>query len=237
MPRIRRVAALWLACLIALALPVVAAGQDPPVRGQIPVAAPQPVPAQGDVAVSRVDNGYVVGGGVKLATVGGQQALYVGPEAGAVFDGTLLVGGGLYMRLDRAYETSYHSWSGDGQVLEPGDIYGGLMLGWRAVRTNAVSIAARGLVGAGLVKVGWSGSQGVVNPLTPRTGPNTLEDGSYLFDQGYLVFEPQVEVSVSLGPRVALGGGVGYRMVGRAGGFEDQLEGMTVSFSVQWRPR
>jgi len=237
MPRIRRVAALWPACLIALALPVVAAGQDSPDRGQVPVAAPQPLPAQGDVAVSRVDNGYVVGGGVKLATVGGQQALYVGPDAGAVFDGRLLVGGGLYMRLDRAYETSYQSWSGEQQLLEPGDVYGGLLLGWRAVRANPVSIAVRGLVGAGLVKVGWNGSQGVVNPLMPRTAPNTLEDGSYLFDQGYLVFEPQVDVSVSLGPKLALGGGVGYRLIGRAGGFEDQLKGMTVSFSVQWRPR
>ena len=237
MPRSRRVEVLLGACLIALALPVVAAGQDQPVGGQVPVAAPQPLPARGDVAVSRVDNGYVVGGSVKFATVGGQQALYLGPEAGAVFDGKLLVGGGLYLRLDRAYETSYQSWGNGQQTLEPGDIYGGLTLGWRAVRTNAVSVAARGLVGAGLVKVGWNGSQGVVNPLMPRTGPNTLEDGSYMFDQGYLVFEPQVDVSVLLGPTFALGGGVGYRMIGRAAGFEDQLKGMTVSFSVQWRPR
>jgi hypothetical protein len=218
-------------------LPVVAAGQEPPVRGQVPVAAPQPLPAQGDVSVSHVEHGYVVGGGVKFATVGGEQALYVGPEAGAVFDGRLLVGGGLWLRLDRAYETSYSYWSGDTRTLEPGDVYGGLMLGWRAVRTNAVSITARGLVGAGLVKVGWNGSQGVLNPIMPRTGPNTLEDGSYLFDQGYFVFEPQVDVSVLLGPHLALGGGVGYRMIGWAAGFEDQLKGMTVSFSVQWRPR
>lgn len=237
MPRSKRAIVPAAIFLIALVLPVIAAGQDLPVRGEVPLAAPQPRPAQGDVAVSLVDDGYFAGGGVKFATVAGQQALYLGPEGGAVFDGRLLVGGGFYMRLDRAYETSYDNASGEHQALEPGDIYGGLMLGWRVVRTTAVSIAARGLVGAGLVKVGWNGSRGVVNPLMPRTGPNTLEDGSYMFDQGYLVFEPQVDVSVALGRRLRLGGGVGYRMIGRAGGFEDQLEGMTVSCAVQWRPR
>ena len=51
--------------------------------------------------------------------------------------------------------------------------------------------------------------------------------GYYGFDQTYFVFEPQVNVTVRVAPALALVGGVGYRVIGWANGWEDRIQGFT----------
>jgi hypothetical protein len=58
--------------------------------------------------------------------------------------------------------------------------------------------------------------------------------GYYAYDQSYFVFEPQVNVSLRLVPGVAVVGGVGYRVIGWANGWEDQIQGMTGTFAIRF---
>jgi hypothetical protein len=241
MPHARRVAVFLGACLVALALPAIAAGQQPPVPGRNPVGPGQLPPEQGSPIVSRVETGSVVGGDLKFATVGGQQALFLGGSGGYLFDGRFLVGGALYARVDRAYrvegsgchDASVVSVCANGSEIKSGDVYGGLLLGWRALRTRAVTVGVGGLFGLGAVTMGWDGAQSVVNPNVPGPGSHSSADVYELYDQGYFIFEPQVDVAVSLGPRVVLAGGLGYRMIGYTSGLNDQLKGLAVSLSVR----
>jgi len=227
-------------CLMALVLPAVAAAQGPP----DPRVAP---PAPGVVAVQQVENGPAVRFDMKFVNVGGQDALFTGVAGGHVFDGKLFVGGAAYMRLDRSYPGTEMTceWGlivvvpivqcSEQVVNESGDVYGGLQVQWRALRTDRVSFGVGGLVGAGLVKIGWDGSRSVVNPVVPSTGSDASADGPHLYDQGYLVFEPQVDVAVALGGPVVLAGSAGYRLIGSANGLDDHLKGMTASISVRFR--
>jgi hypothetical protein len=236
----RRVALQLGGCLISLLLPVVAAAQDPP---DPRVTLPTP----GVVAVRQVENGPAVGFDMKFVDVGGQGALFTGVASGYVFDGKLVVGAGAYMRIDRTYPRTDVAcgWStiiiipvmtcSEQVVIESGDFYGGLQVRWRALRTNRVSFGVGGLAGAGLVKIGWDGSRSVVNPVVPSTGSDSSADGSYLYEQMYLVFEPQVDVAVALGGPVVLAGSAGYRLIGSANGLDDHLRGMTASISVRFR--
>lgn len=234
----RRVALQLGRCLIALSLPVAAAAQDPPAAGQAP-------PTPGAVVVQRVENGPAVGFDMKYVNVGGDAALFLGGSGGYVFDGKLLVGGAGYLRLDRSYpgKQTTCQWGliivvpvmqcSEQVVNESGDFYGGLLVGWRALRTDRVSLSVGGLVGGGLVKIGWDGAERVVNPIVPSTGSHSPRGEQYLYDQGYLVFEPQVGVAVALGGPVLLAGSAGYRLIGSANGLDDQLKGMTASVSFR----
>ena len=153
MPRAPRPATLVAACLVAALLPAVAAAQDDG-------AAVQPPPAQGAALVQRVQQGAVADFNVKFVSVGGQQALFVGGSGGFVFDGRLLVGSGVYMRLDRSYGEKYEGCVSSVVLLaipsrtcyeaeprESSDLYAGVQVGWHAVRRGRVSVAARALVG------------------------------------------------------------------------------------------
>jgi hypothetical protein len=184
---------------------------------------------------------------MKVVSVGGDDASFAGASGGHVFDGKLLVGGALYMRLDRSYPGTQTTcdWAlivvvpvvqcSEQVVNESGDFYGGLVVGWRALRGDRLSLSVGGLVGGGLVKIGWDGSERVVNPIVPSTGSHSPAGEQYLYDQGYLVFEPQIDVAVALAGPVALAGSVGYRVIGSANGLEDHLKGMTASISVRFR--
>jgi len=94
--------------------------------------------------------------------------------------------------------------------------------------------AARGLVGGGVATVGLN-DYAHVNQPAPRSGsaypPPVVY---YTYDQAYFVFEPQVNVSLGLVPGVAMVGGVGYRVIGWANGWEDQIQGMTGTFAIRF---
>lgn len=228
MPRAHRAATLLSTFLLVLARPAIAAGQGPD-------GSSRSYRAQEGLVVSAVESGPVLGGDVKFVTVGDQAALFVGGSSGYVFDGTFLLAGAIYARVDRSYKSGQCDGSGCIERTEPGDVYAGALLGWRAVHTTRATVGVHGLLGLGYVTLGWDGSRSVVSPQVPPLGSPSSADAYYLYGQSYAVFEPQVDVSVRVGPKVTLAGGVGYRMVGYANGLGRQLEGMTVSFSVRVR--
>lgn len=185
---------------------------------------PAPPPAgKSPVIVERVENGPVFGAEVKYTQVDNRDAVLLGGYGGALFDNILLIGGAGYWQIN----SDYHLGTG----------YGGLIVEWYALRTSAVSLSARGLVGGGVSTVSWGGY-----PVPPggcgygRHGspPVPCGGGYGEYDQAYFIFEPQMNVTVRLAPGVSLAGGVGYRVVGAANGFEDQIGGLTGTFAIRF---
>jgi len=52
--------------------------------------------------------------------------------------------------------------------------------------------------------------------------------------QGFFIAEPQLNVTVRIAHGVVFVGGVGYRVIGAANGFEDQLQGITGSVAIRF---
>ena len=204
----------------------------------------QPPASQGTVVVERVENGPAFGVEFKYAQVNNEDALMLGGYAGAIFDNKLLIGAAGYWQVD-SYDDGYayygdnyygyddccgydshYGWNG----------YGGLLLEWYALRTRTIAFSARGLVGGGIATVGWDGYAEYPQPLGRHGGAYPPHGGYYYgaYDQGYFIFEPQANVTVRVAPGMAIVGGVGYRVIGWANGFEDQLQGVTATFAIRF---
>ena len=215
------------ACIIALS-PLAAAAQDARQQSQA-------APSKGTVVVEQVENGPVFGAEFKYAQINHQDAFLVGAFAGVVFDDKLLVGGAGYWRFDTYLHDHYYD-SYDYYGHHYADGYGGLLLEWYALRTPAVAVSARGLIGGGVstITTGWAGDPYMDVPAG-RHGPAYPPVGYYYqYEQAYFVFEPQANVTVRLAPGLAMVGGVGYRVIAGANGFENQLQGVTATFAVRF---
>ena len=221
----RRVFAVIAAVLLIAAAPRVAvAADDPQGPGQ-------PPPGRGTVVVEQVENGPLFGVEFKFADLNGRDAYLLGGYAGAIFDGKLFVGGAGYWQVnsDGNDYYGYHNLNG----------YGGLVLEWYAWRSPVVSLSARGLIGGGVANIGWDDYFVPDYPKgpQPRHGGGYPPQGGYYystFDQGYFVFEPQVNLSVRIVPGLAVVGGAGYRVIGWANGWEDQLQGFTATVAIRF---
>jgi hypothetical protein len=216
------------AAVIALSPLGAIAGQDP----QRPA---HPPAGQGTVVVERVENGPAVGLEFKYTEMNRQEVFLLGGYAGVVFDGKLLIGGAGYWQVDSYYH-GYDGYNDYNDYNHYNDYYGvngygGLLLEWYALRSPVVSVSARGLVGGGVATVGYA----YVNQPAPRHGPAYPPVGGYYaYDQTYFIFEPQVNVTLRIAPGVAMVGGVGYRVIGWANGWEDQIQGLTGSFAIRF---
>jgi hypothetical protein len=209
------------ACFIVLSPLGANAGQD----NQKPA---QPTAGKTPVVVEQVENGPAFGAEVKFTQVNDRDAVLLGGYAGALFDNTLLIGGAGYWQVNGDYH------------LKMG--YGGLVVEWYALRTPVIALSARGLVGGGVSTISmpwrgypvWPASFGRQGPPTETRPPMGSTGGYYLFDQGFFIAEPQLNVTVRIAHSVALIGGVGYRVIGAANGFEDQLQGLTGSAAIRF---
>ena len=241
-------AALAAASLLMAAAPAAAmAGDDPQAPGQ-------PPPGRGTVVVEQVHNGPLFGAEFKFTEIDGRDAYMFGGYAGVIFDGKFFVGGAGYWQIDdgcHGYGDPYYGYSGCGYDDYYGDYhdyydyhppvngYGGLVLEWYALRSPVVSLSARGLIGGGVAAVGWRDDV-YIQEQAPRHGSTYPPPGGYYdytFDQGYFVFEPQLNVSVRIVPSLAVVGGVGYRVIGWANGWEDQLQGLTGTIAIRFGGR
>jgi hypothetical protein len=216
-------------CFIAI-LPLAA------IAGQGPQRPAQPPAGQGTVVVEQVENGPVFGLEFKYTEMNNQDAFLLGGYAGVIFDGKLLIGGAGYWQVDsyyHGYDDYYYGYD-DYYGYHGVNGYGGLMLEWYALRSPVVSVSARGLVGGGVATVGWN-DYAYVNQPSPRHGSAYPPAGGYYaYDQTYFVFEPQVNVTLRIAPGVAMVGGVGYRVIGWANGWEDQIQGLTGTFAIRF---
>jgi hypothetical protein len=216
------------ACLVATSPVGAMAGQD----SQKPA---QPAVGKTTVVVEQVENGSTFGAEVKYTQVNDRDAVLLGGYAGAVFDNTLLIGGAGYWQVNSDY---YHG--GGGYHVGMG--YGGALLEWYALRSPAIAISVRGLIGGGVstVSVPWNGytephaSFGHHGPPTEPRPPTGSTVGYYVYDQGFFIAEPQLNVTVRIAHGVALVGGVSYRVIGAANGFEDQIGGLTGTATIRF---
>jgi hypothetical protein len=206
----------------------------------------QPPASQGHLVVEQVYNGPLFGAEFKFTEINGEDAYLFGGYAGALFDNILFVGGAGYWQANsycNGYGDHYDGYDGcdyydDYSGYHGVNGYGGLMLEWYALRSRVVSVSARGLIGGGVANVGWEDYAVPDYPQRPQPkhGGGYPPQGGYYytFDQGYFVFEPQVNVTLRFAPGLAVVGGAGYRVIGWANGWEDRLEGFTATAALRF---
>ena len=172
------------ACLVALSPLTAIAGDDP----QRPV---QPPAGGSAVVVEQVENGPAFGVEFKYTEINREDAFLLGGYAGAIFDNRLFIGGAGYWQVDTSYYGhddyyyGYDDYYGHDGYYDDGyyddghygglNGYGGLLLEWYALRSPAVALSMRGLIGGGIARVGWSDYVGIPNrpPATGRVAGTT----------------------------------------------------------------
>lgn len=237
-------AALAAACLIAASsLPAMAqaASGPPPSLSQAP----------GALVVQKVENGPAFGVEFKFTEINDRDAYLLGGYLGYTFDNKLFIGGAGYWQVDDYdgyydyYDDDYWGdcYNGcggyddyDGYHDATG--YGGVMIEWFPLRTPGFGLSVRGLVGGGITSLAWDDYAYILEPgPSPKHGagyPPPSYGYYYYADQGYFIFEPQVNVTVRVAPGLSHVGGAGYRVIGWANGWEDQIGGFTGSFAVRF---
>jgi len=222
-------AMLGAAAVIALSPLVAIAGPGP----QQPA---QPPAGQGTVVVEQVRNGPVFGAEFKYTAMNRHDAYLLGGYAGVIFDGKLLIGGAGYWQVDSGHYdgNGYDDYYYGHNDYYGANGYGGLLLEWYALRSPVVSVSARGLIGGGVATVGVNDYLYMNQPAGRHGAMYPPVGRYYAYGQAYFVFEPQVNVSLRLVPGVAMVGGVGYRVIGWANGWEDQIQGVTGTFAIRF---
>jgi hypothetical protein len=219
------------ACFIAMS-PLAASAR------QGPRNAAQPGPGQGTVVVEQVENGPAFGAEFKYTQMNRRDVFLLGGYGGVIFDNTLLVGGAGYWQVDSGHYDSYgcdeYYYGDNGDCYYGANGYGGLILEWYALRSPVVSLSARGLVGGGVATVGWNDYAYAGQPAGRHGSMQPPVGGYYEYDQTYFIFEPQVNLSLRIARGVAMVGGVGYRVIGWADGWEHQFEGLTGTFAIRF---
>ena len=227
-------------CAMAAAPGSAAAGEGPQAPGQ-------PPPATGRLVVERVENGPAFGVEFKFTEIDDREAYLLGGYLGVLFDGKLFVGGAGYWQVDDYWNDccygyddyydyhDYHDDYYDGYGYHNATGYGGLLVEAYPLRTSVVALSVRGLIGGGVTKVGWDDYAYIQEP-TPYHGAVYPPPGGYYYgyDQGYFIFEPQVNVSIRMAPGLSLVGGVGYRVIGWADGWEDRIGGLTGTVAIRF---
>ncbi len=188
---------------------------------------------QGGLVVEPIKSGLVVAPDVRVTRVNGFTRTLVGAYGGWQVDDRLLLGGGGYWLPDRA---------GDVDMA-----YGGGVVGCTMPLGRAARFGARALFGGGEATVTGSVAVPFPHPFDFDMGqltalgldgrfnnlPGDHMTGHARVHEGFAIAEPQADVIVHLNRLVALEGGVGYRLIGAANGFEKQLRGPVGSVSLR----
>lgn len=216
------------ACLLVAGAATAAASPQAPTSSVQDRAAQ--APQAGSLVVEPINNGFVIIPEVKFTKISEKNKLLVGAYGGWLLNETFLLGAGGYWLADRK--------SSDGSRMG----YGGFVAGWTAPLGSAVRVGARGLFGMGQARLtadvtycnsdcfGWDHMHGGP-PSSGFTGVRRV-----IFDQHFIVFEPQATAVIRLGSKVALDMGGGYRVIGAADGLEKQLRGPFGSVGVRFGP-
>lgn len=228
------------ATLIAADAPAANADATPatPIADATAASADAAQPAQGPMVIERVHDGFAIAPDFRFGKLNGSAARLAGAYGGWMIDNTLLIGAGGY---------GLTNGSSNFQMA-----YGGVVVGWLQHTDGPVGFGARTLVGFGRATI-----------ATPFSGCSVERDGQVLFvgacpastaqpanlpvniqvvpanglqaiyRQNFFVTEPQADLYLNLGRRIRLDLGIGYRLIGDAGGVDSQLRGTTGSVSLQ----
>ena len=189
-------------CLVLVVPAAVASAQDAS-GGQ---SAP-PAIQSGPLVIQPVSSGFVITPEIRFSTVNHSNATFVGANGGWLYDDTLYVGGAWY-------------WMTNGKNHQ-GMTYGGMVTGVNLPVNGAVRVGLRGLFGWGEAGL----NENVTYYAEPHHTSSTPVTGTYHYDVGFWVFEPQATAVVRVTKKVSFEFGGGYRFTGRGGGWEHELQG------------
>jgi len=203
------------ACVaIALALAVPAAAGGPPQSGQ------------GPLVLQPIENPVIFAPDVKITDIVHSTGVFVGGYAGVNLDQTFLIGAAGYWLVE-PYNTIHMG-------------YGGLLVGWRLVKSGPISLAVRDLIGGGTATTYTYLSSPVPGPYIapgPRHGYSPYYPyGPYGYWTGFFLTEPELRAQIALGSAVSVDAGVGYRVTsgGYVYGSSNQLNGVAGSIAVRF---
>ena len=201
------------------------------------------------LSVERIRSGFVVAPDLKLTSIDGDTGTVAGLYGGFITDRRLLVGAGAY-------------WLTGG----PGDVdmaYGGGLVEWFANPGGRVDFSMRSLFGFGRATLAstvettafdaFNGHAGRLPYGGPGHGRHwdrwshkghpTWSDGfewpssfTFRYREDFLIADPQLSVHLNVTDWLRIGGGAGYRFVGKAGFEGDRLKGFTASIGLQLGP-
>ena len=227
------------ACCVMLALAGVLAGV---------AASAQEPEAAGRLTVERIRSGLLVAPDLKLTSIDGGSGAVAGLYGGFITDRRLLVGAGAY-------------WLTGG----PAGVdmaYGGGLVEWFANPDARVDFSVRSLFGFGRATLASAVHLPAFDAFHGRAGRLSLEGRghgrhwgrsfhgghgaagnfgwpssvTFRYRNDFLIADPQLSVHLNVTEWLRIGGGAGYRFIGRAGSDGKRLQGFTTSIGLQLGP-
>ena len=222
------------------------------VVGGVAAASAQERPAQdGSTMEEQVSGGWIVAPDFKFTRIDESDAALVGAYGGKFIDRGFLVGGGAYVLRG---------------ARDGGMAYGGGLVEWFGNPDGLVDFSVRGFIGLGTATLtdrfafsdGCGGGFSISNDDvfgSVKGSPPTVSGGPCWFGggwdigwpsdpfgtlghrQNFFLAEPQASIHLNVAPWLRIGGGAGYRLIGRGGDFTDRLRGLTANIGVQIGPR
>jgi hypothetical protein len=186
-----------------------------------------PATPSGPLVLERVGSGVVAAPDFKIAEVDDTVGTLVGGYVGWVGDQRLLIGGAAY-------------WLANGRD-DLKMAYGGLLVGWTFNGDGRIAFGAKSLAGVGqatlsdtfvIRSIGRANDRPRDVRFAPGAGGSVTRD--FIFDRTFAVLEPQGHLVIRLTDTIRLDCGVGYRVIGAAGGFEERLRGASGSVAVRF---
>ncbi len=211
-------------------------------------ASAQEPAAEGRLTVERIRSGFVIAPDLKLTSIDGDTGAVAGLYGGFITDRRLLVGAGAYWLTG-----------------EPSGVdmaYGGGLVEWFANPGGRVDFSVRSLFGVGRATLASRIETPVFDAFLDHAGRPPFRgtghgrhwggwshrghprwDGiewpgpvAFRYREGFLIADPQLSVHLNVTDWLRIGGGAGYRFVGRAGSDGERLQGFTASLGVQLGP-
>ena len=208
-------------------------------------ASAQEPAAESRLTVERIRSGFLVAPDLKLTRIDGGSGALAGLYGGFITDRRLLVGAGAYWltggpaAVDMAYGGGLVEW-----FANPGgrvDFSVRSLFGFgRATLEVPVFVALRGHAGRLPYRGAGHGRHwGRWSPRGHRGWSDDFEWPSsftFRYREDFLIADPQLSVHLNVTDWLRIGGGAGYRFVGRAGSDGDRLRGFTASIGLQLGP-
>lgn len=203
----------------------------------------------GRLKVERIRSGLLIAPDLKLTSIDGGAGAVAGLYGGFITDRRLLVGAGAY-------------WLAGG----PASVdmaYGGGLVEWFANPGGRVDVSLRSLFGAGQATLASTVETPFFNAFRGHTGRplyggpghgrhwngwfhglRAARNGNlawptsfaFRYRENFLIADPQLSVHLNVTDWLRIGGGAGYRFVGRAGSDRERLQGLTASIGLQLGP-
>ena len=204
---------------------------------------------QGRLTVERIRSGFVLAPDLKLTSIDGDSGAVAGLYGGFITDRRLLVGAGAY-------------WLTAG----PSGVdmaYGGGLVEWFANPGGRVDFSVRSLFGFGRATLAstvetpvfdafydHAGRLSYGGPGHGRNRDRRFHNGhpawndnfewpssvTFRYREDFLIADPQLSVHLNVTEWLRIGGGAGYRFIGRAGSDGERLQGFTASLGLQLGP-